>query len=342
MLDPIMKTLVTGAQGYVGSLVMAHMTQLTEVQGLDIGLFKSVSFEEVPNQFNIVKKDIRDIKLEDLRGFDNLVHLAAISNDPMGEKFSKATNDINFFSTVNLASLAKKAGISKFIFASSASVYGSTNQEICDEGSDLNPLTTYAVSKRKSEIKLEDISDDNFKVICFRFATACGYSPRLRLDLVLNDFIYQALSSNKISLNSSGNAFRPLIDTKDMVTAINWAIKINPPSNFEIVNTGFDSWNFKIIELAELVSSLIPNTAIKINKHNPDDKRSYRLDFSKANRLGIFNKIPDITDTILILKSKLEFFLDSKIDLKIDNFKRLSYLNHLIANNIIDDDLKFR
>lgn len=335
-----MNILVTGAQGYVGSLALSQFANLYNVKGLDIGFFKHAVFDGAPNQHGVIQKDIRDINIQDLIGFNTIVHLAAISNDPMGEKFSQATSDINFFSTIRLAKMSKDAGVSKFIFASSASVYGSSNQNICNEDSELNPLTTYAISKLKTEIELKEISDDYFKIVCFRFATACGYSPRLRLDLVLNEFIYQAISAKRISLNSSGNAFRPLIDVKEMVAAIEWAIRVTLPSNFEIINGGFNSWNFKVIELAELVANLIPFTSIQTKKFSIDDKRSYKLDFSKAQALGIFRDAPSINNTILLLKSKLEIYLDSMVDANMDDFKRLLYLDRLLKNKIIDTNLK--
>lgn len=340
-----MRTLLTGADGYVGSLVVNKLKNKFDLIGLDIGYFQNLFFLQnalgLDKGPRFLKEDIRYLSFDSLPKFKNVVHLAAISNDPMGEKFSSVTYKINLDSTVRLAKLSKEAGVSRFIFASSASVYGASDEVICSENTKANPLTAYSKSKYQSEIELQKLASDKFNVYCFRFATACGYSPKLRMDLVLNELVYQAVVHGKIKLNSMGTAFRPLIDTNSMVDAIEWGLTSKPFSKFEIINIGFESWNFRIIDLAELVTSIIPNSSIEVNKDGVVDKRTYKLDFSKSKKLGIFDKVPKIEDTIVNLRLSYESFIKSKPDFDFNNFKRLTYLEKLIEYSILNENLDF-
>jgi nucleoside-diphosphate-sugar epimerase len=311
--------------------------------GIDVGFYQHLITDELPasetNLDKLIFKDVRNIQDEDLKGVDSIVHLAAVSNDPMGKSFEKATIEINRDSTFRLAKIAKKAGVKKFIFASSASVYGFT-QKICNEKSELNPLTAYAKSKAEAEILLQEIASDNFEVTILRFATACGWSSRLRTDLVLNQFVFDAVSQNSIKLNSNGESFRPLVSTNDMGKAINWALSEdrNKLEYFEIVNVGQNEWNFKIIDLAKIVKNRLPNTEIQFDDQTMDT-RSYKLEFSKYNSIcGVHilnDKIEDIIDELTF---NIENLIQAKQNL-LDKHKRLLTLEKRVRENLIDADL---
>ena len=217
-----------------------------------------------------------------------MVYLAALSNDPLGHAFEEATLDVNYRSCIRAAKMAKEAGVKSFVFASSCSVYGYAEDGARIEASPVNPLTAYAKSKVWTERDLAPLADGRFKVSCLRFATACGMSDRLRLDLVLNDFVAGAVASKKISILSDGSPWRPLIHVKDMARAIDWAIRREPTAGgpFLIVNVGDDSWNYQVKDLAEAVAQVIPGVEVSINENAQPDKRSYRVSFEKFKELA--------------------------------------------------------
>jgi nucleoside-diphosphate-sugar epimerase len=232
--------------------------------------------------------DVRELSQDLFEDVDAVVHLAAISNDPMGDRFEEVTFDINYQASVDLAKAAKAAGVGRFVFASSCSVYGFTEGGARDELSSINPLTAYAKSKIKMEEELNKLADESFVVTCLRFATACGSSDRLRLDLVLNDFVAGAIASKRITVLSDGTPWRPLIHVKDMALAMDWAIQresadVGP---FLTLNAGSNEWNYQVRDLAEAVAEAIPGVDVYIDKDAPADKRSYQVDFSLYERLA--------------------------------------------------------
>jgi nucleoside-diphosphate-sugar epimerase len=346
-----MNILITGSQGYVGSVVVKRLKQhfpSTEIQGIDAGFFqnKISNFDIAPEMFlsKLIFKDVREINATDLVGVDAVVHLAAISNDPMGSKFVQQTDDINFRATCLLAESAKKARVKKFIFASSASVYGE-NSDVCFEDTKLNALTPYAESKVKSEQYLSGLADEDFQVTCFRFATACGWSPRVRSDLVLNQFVLGCLVTGKIILKSDGSSKRPLISVEDMARAIGWAISEERDrlSPYEVLNTGQNEWNFKIIDLAELVLKNFNNKNVSIEKTDAHDKRSYDLNFDKYSKnCGSFKLSEDISVTIKTLKLNYQKLLDYTGEDIMQNGIRLDSLDNLLHQDIISTDLKVK
>lgn len=225
--------------------------------------------------------------LPDLRGYDAVVQLAAISNDPMGNQFEAVTFDINQKTTVTIAKAAADAGVKNFVFASSCSVYGIAAGGPRKETDPLNPITAYAKSKIGAERELSTI-DTNMVVTSLRFATACGMSDRLRLDLVLNDFVACALSRGEISVLSDGSPWRPLIDVADMARAIDWAID-RPAENggrYLAVNAGANDRNYQVKDLANAVASAVPGTTVSINTSAPADSRSYQVDFQLYRSLA--------------------------------------------------------
>ncbi len=226
-----MKILITGNMGYVGPVLLERLRRSTPgavLIGIDTGYFAHcltgvTVFPE--NRLDVQHfADLRKLPQGLFAGVDAVVHLAAISNDPMGDRFKEVTHDINFQASIELARQAKAAGVSRFVFASSCSVYGFAEGEARDEQAPLNPLTAYAKSKIGMEEELNKLADDGFVVTCLRFATACGASDRLRLDLVLNDFVAGAIASKQITVLSDGTPWRPLIHVRDMALAMDWAI----------------------------------------------------------------------------------------------------------------------
>ena len=226
-----MKILITGNMGYIGPCLVNHLRSCypeATLVGIDMGYFATClsNSEILPECKADIQYfgDVRKIREDILKDVDAIVHLSAISNDPMGKTFENVTMDINHLASVELAKKAKEMGVKAFVFASSCSMYGSAEDSARTEESSLNPLTAYARSKVFTERDIEKIADDGFKVTSLRFSTACGMSPRLRLDLVLNDFVAGAIASKQITILSDGTPWRPLINVKDMARAIEWAI----------------------------------------------------------------------------------------------------------------------
>jgi nucleoside-diphosphate-sugar epimerase len=293
-----MRILVTGNMGYVGPVVAAHLRRSfpgAVLIGYDSGFFAHCLTvrDALPEAMLLDAQhfgDIRDLPSELLRGVDAVVHLAAISNDPMGNRYEAPTMEINAAASLRLATLARDAGVRSFVFASSCSVYGFAEGGARREGDPLNPLTAYARSKIATEEGLRrlDLGTRDMTVTALRFATACGMSPRLRLDLVLNDFVACALASGEISVLSDGTPWRPLIEVRDMARAIAWAVERPAELGGRMlsVNVGSDAWNCQVRDLAEAAAREVPGTRVSINTAAPPDRRSYRVDFSLYRELA--------------------------------------------------------
>jgi len=333
------KILVTGNNGYVGPLVINKLLESydnEQVFGLDNMYFNQTLDPKFFNNIDSVKtkkKDIRDINESDLIGFDCVIHLAAVSNDPMGKLFKKETNEINYLSTIKLAELAQKAGVRKFIFASSCSIYGSATGSAKKETDQINPLTDYATSKVMSENELSGLASPSFQIMALRFATACGYSPNLRLDLVLNDFIASAISDRKITVLSDGSPWRPLIHVKDMAKSIYWAMHHEQNENFIVLNVGSEEWTWQIRDLAYLVSGFFHEVDVSINTSAFPDKRSYKVDFSK------FNKLTDGKLDFEKFDSAVEEFIEKTKHINLSSFRNSSYIRHNVLNELIKNKL---
>jgi len=283
-----MRILISGNMGYVGPALVKHLRDTLPsayLAGLDTGYFAKMvtGTTLLPEAHLNVQyfEDARSLPQGILAGFDAVICLAAISNDPIGNRFEQVTIDINAQAAIELARQAKAAGVHHFVYASSCSVYGFAADGAKTEQSDVGPLTAYARSKVAAEIGLEPLASDDFIVTCHRFATACGFSDRLRLDLVLNDFVAGALTSKKISILSDGTPWRPLINVNDMALAMEWSATREAANggNYLVVNTGSDIWNYQVRELADAVAALLPGTEVSVNQSAPPDKRSYRVDF---------------------------------------------------------------
>lgn len=290
-----MKVLISGHRGYVGPVLVQHLrggSSYLSVVGVDLELF-SPSLGGAP-EIPSIGRDVRALTAEDLRGFDAVIHLAALSNDPISNRFEILTDQINHLATIRLARLAKEAGCSRFTFASSCSVYGQADG-IASETSPVNPLTAYARSKFDAERNLQGLAGPDFLVSCLRFATACGSSPGLRLDLVLNDFVTRAILEKNITILSDGTPWRPLIHVSDMARALEWSLRREAETPFVVANVGSNDWNYRVIELAEAVAAEIPGVNILVNKSAPADKRSYRVGFDRFTEIAPAQYLPRVT-----------------------------------------------
>ena len=346
-----MNILITGNTGYIGPVVIDALKKKYphfNYIGIDTGFFVRdlMIKDQLPERkFNIQYwEDVRKLPKNIFDNIDAVIHLAAISNDPMGNKFEKVTNDINLEASVNIAKLSKEAGVKNFVFASSCSVYGFAGESARTEGDELNPLTAYAKSKIGVENKIKDFATEKFIVTSLRFATACGWSPRLRLDLVLNDFVASAIASGTIDILSDGSPWRPLINVSDMVRAMDWGMqrKIENGGKYVSVNVGTESWNYQVKQLAEAVCDNIPKTNLVINADAQPDKRSYKVDFSLFKELAPdYQPIKNLDQSIKEIYEGLQKinFQDTKF--RESKYMRLNSLNYFIQNNILDTNLNW-
>jgi nucleoside-diphosphate-sugar epimerase len=315
--------------------------------GYDIGYFvQNNTFNGIAGDILLDVQyygDVRNFNEKLLTGFDAVIYLAAISNDPMGNVFETPTLDINFKSAVHIAKLAKAAGAKHFVFASSCSVYGFADSAPRTETSAVNPLTAYAKSKVFAEEGLQTVADDNFHITCLRFATACGYSDRLRLDLVLNDFVASAIADKKITILSDGTPWRPLIHVKDMARAMDWAIQRKEGGNFLIINTGSNTWNYQVKELAAAVQQMFTGVEVSINENAQPDKRSYKVNFNLYEKLAPLHQ-PKVSlqDAVEDLKNGLSGIQFNDTHFRQSNLIRLKAIQQLINNNIIDGQLALK
>ncbi|KLD75731.1 SDR family oxidoreductase [Xanthomonas hyacinthi] len=345
-----MRILITGNMGYVGPLVVAQLRRRypqAQLVGVDRGWFAHCLTEPLRLPEVLLDQqwfgDVRDLTAEQLRGFDAVVHLAAISNDAMGNRFEQVTDAINHRASVQLARAASEAGVRHFVFASSCSVYGAAADGTPrDEHSALAPLTAYARSKIDTERALAGLHTD-MVVTCLRFATACGASPRLRLDLVLNDFVASALVHGRVDVLSDGTPWRPLIHVRDMARAIEWALSREPErgGRYLAVNAGSAGWNVRIRDLAEAVGAAIPGVEVRIADQAPLDARSYRVDFSFYERLAPAHQPAESLGAaiaeIYALLARLGF---DDPDFRSSRLVRLRVLQALVDSNALTDQLR--
>lgn len=331
-----MKILITGNMGYVGPGLLEQLrSSMPEavLLGVDTGYFAHclTGCTIFPEDRLDVQyfADLRKLPEDLFKDVDAVVHLAAISNDPMGDRFKEVTHDINFQASLDLAKKARNAGVRRFVFASSCSVYGFAEGGARNEQAPLNPLTAYARSKIGMEEELNKLADDNFVVTCLRFATACGASDRLRLDLVLNDFVAGAIASKQITVLSDGTPWRPLIHVRDMALAMDWALRRDSTHGgvFLALNSGSNEWNYQVSDLAEAVTEVIPGVDLSINTDAPADKRSYQVDFSLYKKLAPDHQ-PQVTLKAAIedLAERLEFMKFSDSDFRNSQLIRLKVI----------------
>jgi nucleoside-diphosphate-sugar epimerase len=343
--------LITGNMGYIGPVLaraLSHQYPAARLIGFDSGFFAHclTTSGPLPETLFDVQAfgDTREPPPDLFQGVDAVIHLAAVSNDPMGNRFEKVTEDINQNAGLRLAKMARAAGARHFVFASSCSVYGAGSDTPRKESDPLNPLTAYARSKVGTEKALAELADEHFTVTCLRFATACGLSPRLRLDLVLNDFVASALATGEITILSDGTPWRPLIDVADMARALAWAAHRDATKGgpFCIVNVGANAANVQVRALAAAVAKALPATRVTINPDAAPDKRSYRVDF------GLFEKLAPEAQPQKTLSASIDALIEglralnfADVAFRQGPLMRLKTLEGHIAHKRLNEDLRW-
>ncbi|MCC6396545.1 MAG: SDR family oxidoreductase [Bacteroidetes bacterium] len=340
-----MRVLVTGHLGYIGTVMVPMLlAEGFDVVGLDSDLYERSTFGEgivnVPN----VKKDLRDVELSDLRGFDAVIHLAGLSNDPLGDLNPNLTYDINHLGSVRLAELSKKAGVRRFVFSSSCSNYGAGGEDLLNEESAFNPVTPYGISKVRVEQDVSKMADSGFSPTFLRNATAFGVSPRLRFDLVLNNLTAWAFTTGKVFIKSDGTPWRPIVHIADISRAFIAVLKapIEAAHN-QAFNVARNEDNYRIRELADIVKATVPDTVIEYAKDAGPDKRCYRVDSTK-----ILKTLPYFKPAWDARKGAEELLKAYRnVGLKLDDFegpkyKRIDHIKMLLSSGRLGPDLRWK
>ncbi len=341
-----MKILMTGHHGYIGSVMVRVLLEAGhQLVGLDTFYFRGCDFDTRDGAaIPALKKDIRDVVPEDLSGFDAVIHLAALSSDPLGDLRPQLTYDINFRASVRLAQAAKAAGIRRFLYSSSCAAYGSSGGEMASEEAPLSPLTPYAISKVRTEEEVRALAGESFSPVFIRNATAYGVSPRLRLDLLLNNLVGWAHTTGKIRIMSDGTPWRPVVHVEDISRA--FAAVLTAPREAvhnQAFNVGRDRENYQVKEVAEIVRQAIPGCTIEYADRGGPDPRDYRVSFSKLAR-----NVPGFKPQWNAYEGAKELYAAFQrnglraADLEGGRkYNRLPQLRHLLESRVLDDDLRW-
>jgi nucleoside-diphosphate-sugar epimerase/SAM-dependent methyltransferase len=343
-MENYMKILVTGHNGYIGTVLTPKLlNQGFDVVGLDTNFYERCAFGEYRTDFQQINKDIRDVDEDDLKGFDAIIHLAALSNDPLGNLNPDLTYEINYTASVNLAILAKKVGVKRFLFSSSCSIYGAAGDKSLTEEADFNPVTPYGHSKVLVERDLRKLADDDFSPIYLRNATAYGVSPLHRFDIVLNNLAAWAFATGLVFLKSDGSPWRPIVHVDDISHA--FIIMLNAPREVihnQAFNIGVNEENYRIRDLADIVKNTVPDCKVEYAKDAEPDKRTYRVDFSKV-RLAF----PDFQPRWNASLGAAELYHAYKnVGIKLEEFegpkyKRIDHIKKLLQDGLLNNDLRW-
>jgi nucleoside-diphosphate-sugar epimerase len=342
--EGLMKILVTGHQGYIGSLLVPMLTGLDhQVRGLDCNLYETSLFGTAPPQVPSSRKDIREATLDDVSGCDAVIHLAGLSNDPLGDLDPQLTLEINYLASARLADLAKQAGVRRFLFASSCSIYGASGSDFLDEQSPINPVTPYARSKFLVEQHLAGMADDMFSPICLRFATAHGYSPRIRFDLVVNNLAAWAYTTGRVYIKSDGSPWRPFVHVDDICRAFVAVLEAPLKAvHNRVFNVGETTENYQIRQIAEEVRQNVPGCHVEYAPDGGPDKRCYRVSCDR-----IFSAIPAFKPQWTVrdsIRDLLRWYV--ALDLKADEYEgpkynRIAHLRELMRSGRLDRTLRW-
>lgn len=343
-----MKILVTGNLGYIGSvLVPLLQTQGHQVVGLDSGYFKECLLSPVTENFKQITKDIRDVVPADLEGIDAVIHLAGLSNDPLGELVPGLTEEINFSGAMKLALLSKEFGVKRFIYASSQSMYGvsDSDAELDEDLSKKNPVTAYAKTKWDAELQLNQLQSDSFLICSFRPSTVFGASPRLRCDIVFNNLVASAFTTNKIEIKSDGTPWRPVVHVQDVCSA--FISGLNAPKELvagRAFNVGIPNGNFTVRQLAEAAQRAVPGSTLVFTGEHGNDSRTYRVSFNRilTELKDYFSPSWDLDRGAYELINYFKEINFTEQDFRGWKTTRLMQINRLREQNMLDEKLRFR
>jgi nucleoside-diphosphate-sugar epimerase len=340
-----MRILVTGDKGYIGTVLVPMLISAGhEVVGLDSDLYARCTFGDSLPDNPSIRKDLRDVEAKDVEGFDAVMHLAALSNDPLGNLNPNLTYDINHHASVRLAKLAKQVGVPRYIFSSSCSTYGAAEgDQMLTEEAKFNPVTPYGESKVFVEKEVAQLADDNFSPTFLRNATAYGVSPRMRFDIVLNNLVAWAFSTGKVLIKSDGTPWRPIVHIEDISRA--FIAVLNAPREVihnQAFNVGRNDQNYMIREIADIVKQTVPGCEIEYAQDAGPDKRSYRVDFSKIAKM-----LPEFQPQWDARKGAQELYeAYRKAGLKLDEFegpkfKRIDHIKLLLHDGLLNESLRW-
>jgi nucleoside-diphosphate-sugar epimerase len=338
-----MKVLLTGHRGYIGAVLTPMLLARNHsVVGMDSDLYRSCTFVGELAEVPTLEKDIRDADVDDLRGFDAIIHLAGLSNDPLGDYRPSLTEDVNSKASVKLAHLAKKAGVPRFLYASSCSSYGASGADFLDESASFNPVTPYGKSKVDVELAVAPMADDSFSPTFLRASTAYGLSPRIRFDLVVNNLTAWAFTTSQVYLKSDGSPWRPIVHVEDIASAYIAALEADRDLiHNQAFNVGQTTENYQIREIAQLVKEVVPNSKVEFAPDAGPDLRCYRVDCNYiARRLHGFK--PQWTarrgiEQLYDAYCRTGITLD---DFEGERFKRIAHIKKLISDGEVDDNLR--
>ncbi len=339
------RILVTGDRGYLGSTLVPMLVSLGyQVSGIDQRYYDGCAFGEFQPVADSVRKDIRDLTEDDLYGVDTVIHLAALSNAPLGDINPELTLSINHEATVRLAQLAKAVGVQRFVMSSSCSTYGKAGDQVISETSPLNPVTPYGLSKTLAEIGIADLADDIFCPVFLRHATVYGLAPMLRFDLVINNLVAYAVATGQVYMKSDGKAWRPLVHIEDVCGACSAAATADAASvRNEVYNIGRTEDNYQIFEVAEMIAEAVPGARVEYAAGASHDERSYNVDFTKA-----VTELPGFEPSWTVrrgIAQLAEAFIGAglcKEDFEGRRYSRVARITDLMHTGALDDQLYWR